>query len=219
MTDYHVARKKMVAEQMTARGVQDPRVLDVMGRIPRHEFVDPGMARQAYEDHPLNIGLKQTISQPYMVAFMTEALELKGSESVLEIGTGCGYQTAVLCELCRHIFSIERLSSLSNRARRVLYHLGYINFSLRIGDGTLGWPEKAPFDAILVTAGATEIPQALLKELKEGGRLVMPRGGAESQELVRVRKKRGRFTEEFLGDCRFVKLVGEHGWREEREVG
>ena len=210
--DYSIARKKMVQEQLLARGITDPRVIEVMGRIPRHEFVDEGLASQAYLDHPLNIGLKQTISQPYMVGFMTESLQLKGKERVLEIGTGSGYQTVLLAELCRQVYSIERITTLSNRARRIFYKLGYSNIILRIGDGTLGWPEEAPFDAILVTAGSPQIPRPYMDQLSEGGTLVIPRGNEASQDLVRIRKKNGKFQEEILSECRFVKLYGEHGW-------
>ena len=203
----------MVAQQLVERGIRDARVVEAMGRVPRHEFVDPGMAAQAYLDHPLNIGCKQTISQPYIVALMTQALELKGGEKVLEIGTGSGYQTAILAELARQVFSIERVTTLSNRARMVLYRLGYSNVTLRIGDGTLGWPEEAPFDAVLVTAGSPSVPEVYLEQLAEDGRLVIPRGDEESQELVRVRKRQGRFVEENLGACRFVKLYGQYGWQ------
>ncbi len=210
--DYSIARKKMVQEQLLARGITDPRVIEVMGRIPRHEFVDEGLASQAYLDHPLNIGLKQTISQPYIVGFMTESLQLKGHERVLEIGTGSGYQTVLLAELCRQVYSIERITTLSNRARRIFYKLGYSNIILRIGDGTLGWPEEAPFDAILVTAGSPQIPRPYMDQLSEGGTLVIPRGNEASQDLVRIRKKNGKFQEEILSECRFVKLYGEHGW-------
>ncbi len=203
----------MVAQQLVERGIRDARVVEAMGRVPRHEFVDPGMAAQAYLDHPLNIGCKQTISQPYIVALMTQALELKGGEKVLEIGTGSGYQTAILAELARQVFSIERVTTLSNRARMVLYRLGYSNVTLRIGDGTLGWPEESPFDAVLVTAGSPSVPEVYLEQLAEDGRLVIPRGDEESQELVRVRKRQGRFVEENLGACRFVKLYGQYGWQ------
>lgn len=195
------------------RGIRDARVLEAMSRVPRHEFVDPGLAAQAYLDHPLNIGLKQTISQPFIVALMTQGLELLGKEKVLEIGTGSGYQTVLLAELSRQVYSIERITSLSNQARRTLYRLGYVNFSLRIGDGTLGWPEEAPFDAILVTAGSPRIPASLLDQLSEGGRLIIPRGGEHQQELVRVHRQGGDFQEEVLTDCRFVKLYGKHGWK------
>jgi len=210
--DYHIARKRMVEQQLIARGVTDPRVLEVMGRLPRHEFVDPGMAAQAYEDHPLNIGMKQTISQPFIVGLMTQSLELTGKEKVLEIGTGSGYQTAILAELSRHVCTIERVTTLSNRARRALYQMAYLNVSLRIGDGTLGWPEEAPFDAMIVTAGSPGLPEVYVDQLAEGGRLVIPRGGEEAQDLIRIRKKDGRVTEETLTACRFVKLYGRHGW-------
>lgn len=217
--DYPVARKKMVEEQLIARGIRDPRVLEVMGRIPRHEFVDPGLASQAYLDHPLNIGFKQTISQPYIVALMTESLRLTGGEKVLEIGTGSGYQTAILAELGRHVYSIERIAPLSNGARRTLYRLGYVNFTLRIGDGTAGWPEAGPFDAILVAAAAHAIPPPYLEQLAEGGRLVMPRGDETVQDLVRLTKKGGKIQEESLCECRFVKLYGEYGWQEKDDEG
>jgi protein-L-isoaspartate(D-aspartate) O-methyltransferase len=212
--DFHIARKKMLEQQLIARGIRNPRVLEAMGRVPRHEFVDPGMAAQAYLDHPLNIGCKQTISQPYIVGLMTQSLGLKGSEKVLEIGTGSGYQTAILAELTKQVFSVERVNTLSNRARMALYRLGYSNVSLRIGDGTTGWPEEAPFDAILVTAGAPEVPQVYADQLAEGGRLVIPCGDEAAQDLMRVRKVDGRLVEENLGACRFVKLLGQHGWRE-----
>ncbi len=215
--DFPIARKKMVEKQLIEREIRDPRVLDVMGRVPRHEFVDPGMAAQAYQDMPLNIGLKQTISQPYMVALMTELLRLTGAEKVLEIGTGSGYQTAILAELARQVFSIERLSTLSNRARRTLYRLGYVNVTLRIGDGTVGWPEETPFDAIIVTAGAPEVPQVYKDQLAENGRLVIPRGGEESQDLVLIRRRGETFHEEAKVPCRFVKLVGRHGWQANSE--
>ncbi len=213
--DYTVARKRMVEGQLVGRGIQDSRVIEVMGRVPRQEFIDPGIALQAYEDRPLNIGFKQTISQPYMVALMTEALRLTGPEKVLEIGTGCGYQTAVLCELAKHVYSIERLRELSNRARKTLYRLGYFNFDLRIGDGSLGWAEAAPFDAICVTAAAREVPAPYREQLGEGGRLVIPIGGEESQELIRVTRRKRRFEEEAVTGCRFVKLIGQYGWSDE----
>ena len=214
--DFAVARKRMVKEQLKGRGINDPRVLEAMSRIPRHEFVDEGMASQAYEDRPLSIGLKQTISQSYMVALMTESLGLQGHERVLEIGTGCGYQTAVLAELCRHVYSGERLSSLSNKARRTLYRLGYINFTLRIGDGTLGWPEESPFDAILVTAASPQVPPTYLKQLSpNNGHLVLPKGSELEQELIHVGLKQGQVVEKSLSACRFVKLYGQHGWANE----
>ncbi|MBI2980750.1 MAG: protein-L-isoaspartate(D-aspartate) O-methyltransferase [Deltaproteobacteria bacterium] len=210
--DFSVARKRMIQEQLVDRGIRDPRVLEVMERIPRHEFVDPGFAAQAYEDRPLNIGLKQTISQPYMVGYMTEGLKLSGGEKILEIGTGSGYQTAVLCELVAQVHSIERLTPLSNAARKRLYRLGYMNFDLRIGDGTLGWPEAAPFDGILVTAATPSIPPPYLEQLKPKGRLILPVGSESQQELIRVTRMTKGFKEERLISCRFVKLCGEFGF-------
>ncbi|QQR82079.1 MAG: protein-L-isoaspartate(D-aspartate) O-methyltransferase [Deltaproteobacteria bacterium] len=212
--DFHIARKKMVNEQLLARGISDPHVIEVMSRTPRHEFVDSGMTNQAYQDHPLNIGLKQTISQPHIVAFMTQALELTGQEKVLEIGTGSGYQTAILSQLTKKVYSIERLTSLSNKARRTFYRLGLLNITLRIGDGTLGWPEESPYDAIIVTAASPHVPEAYLNQLAEGGRLVIPVGSEEVQTLIRIRKKSGRLEQEKLTECRFVKLVGQYGWQE-----
>ncbi|MBI4238153.1 MAG: protein-L-isoaspartate(D-aspartate) O-methyltransferase [Deltaproteobacteria bacterium] len=209
----HVARRRMVREQLERRGVRDPRVLSVIGKVPRHLFVEEGLWDQAYSDRPLTIGEGQTISQPFIVGYMTAQLRLTGTERVLEIGTGCGYQTAVLCSLAREVYSIERIATLSHRARRVLYDLGLVNFSLRIGDGTVGWPEAAPFDAIIVTAGGPEIPQAFLAQLADGGRLVIPVGSTEAQTLLRVTRKGAQFTQDTLTDCRFVKLVGAYGWR------
>lgn len=214
---YKIARQRMVETQLIPRGIKDKRVLDAVKKVPRHPFVDEAFYGQAYGDFPLPIGEEQTISQPFMVAVMTEALELKGDERVLELGTGSGYQTAILAELCHKVFSIERISSLAGRARKVLDKLGYGNVVVRIGDGTLGWKEEAPFDAIIVTAGAPEIPQPLTEQLKIGGRLVIPVGGEFMQSLIRVRKTEKGIEKEDMGGCRFVKLIGEHGWKVERE--
>ncbi|MDO8445878.1 MAG: protein-L-isoaspartate(D-aspartate) O-methyltransferase [Deltaproteobacteria bacterium] len=214
---YKIARQRMVETQLIPRGIKDKRVLDAVRKVPRHLFVDEAFYGQAYGDSPLPIGEEQTISQPFMVAVMTEALELKGDERVLELGTGSGYQTAILAELCHKVFSIERISSLAGRARKVLDKLGYGNVVVRIGDGTLGWKEEAPFDAIIVTAGAPEIPQPLTEQLKIGGRLVIPAGGEFMQSLIRVRKTENGIEKEDLGGCRFVKLIGEHGWKVEKE--
>lgn len=209
-------RKKMVDTQIRARGVRDERVLRAMEKIPRHLFVEPALEDQAYADTPLPIGEGQTISQPYMVALMTEAMNLKGQEKVLEIGTGSGYQTAILAELSEQVFSIERISTLAAQARKILDALKYFNVAIRVGDGTLGWREEAPFDAIIVTAGAPNIPRPLVEQLAIGGRLVIPVGGRFTQELYRVTRLSDdpeAVKKEALGGCRFVDLIGEHGWR------
>lgn len=214
---YAPARERMVTEQLERRGIRDARVLAAMRKVPRHVFVEPSLAPQAYEDSPLPIGQEQTISQPYMVAIMTEALALHGDERVLEIGTGSGYQTAVLAELADRVYSIERIPALAERAQRILSHLGYENVSIQIGDGSLGFPEAGPFGAIIVTAGAPAIPQPLVEQLQSGGRLVVPVGPPQAQTLRRVLKKEEGIEQEELVGCVFVKLVGEHGWREEEQ--
>jgi protein-L-isoaspartate(D-aspartate) O-methyltransferase len=214
--NFEVARKRMVETQIVARGIHDRRVIEAMLKIPRHLFVEEAMAAQAYNDNPLPIGEKQTISQPYMVALMTELLELKGKEKVLEIGTGSGYQAAVLAVLAERVCTMERIRPLAMRARKVLDGLGLLNVNIRVADGTCGWEEEAPFDAILVTAGAPEIPNALVSQLAVGGRLVLPVGDQFSQTLVRiVRQRDGSCTIEDSIGCRFVKLVGKHGWESE----
>jgi len=212
---YSVARRRMVSEQIMPGGVHDLRVLEVMGIVPRHEFVSPGMEPQAYEDRPLPIGLGQTISQPLIVAMMTEALALGGTEKVLEIGTGSGYQAAILAELAKEVYTIERVRELSINARKTLYKLGYDNIKLRIGDGTLGWPEEAPYDRIIVTAGAPHVPEELVGQLAEDGRMVIPVGGQDVQQLDVVLKKDGGVHTRSLTACRFVKLVGNQGWKGE----
>ncbi|MCX5834710.1 MAG: protein-L-isoaspartate(D-aspartate) O-methyltransferase [Deltaproteobacteria bacterium] len=210
-------RVKMVDSQIRSRGVADIRVLKAMEKIPRHLFIDEGLIDQAYNDNPLPIGERQTISQPYMVAVMTEALELQGSEKVLELGTGSGYQTAILAELAERVFSIERISLLASKARKVLESLGYFSVVIRVGDGTYGWSEEAPFDGIIVSAGSPDIPRPLVEQLAVGGRLVIPVGGRYSQTLYRVTRLSENVEDvkkEDLGGCRFVNLIGEHGWRE-----
>jgi protein-L-isoaspartate(D-aspartate) O-methyltransferase len=177
--------------------------------------VEEALQNQAYSDHPLPIGEKQTISQPYMVALMTEALLLTGKEKVLEIGSGSGYQTAILAELSEKVFSIERIRSLAIRARKLVYELGYFNVEIKIFDGTLGWMEESPFDAIMVTAGSPDIPQSMIDQLAMGGRLVIPVGDAHTQDLLRVTKIEGGIKKEDLGGCRFVKLIGKYGWEDE----
>lgn len=200
---------------MIPGGVRDRRVLEVMGKIPRHRFVEKGLEDQAYLDRPLKIGSGQTISQPLMVAMMTEVLALTGDEKVLEIGTGSGYQTAVLAELAKKVYTIERLQALSVGARKILYRLSYNNVEFKIGDGTLGWPEEAPFDAIIVTAAGPEIPPALKEQMAVGGRMVIPMGAFELQKLCLVRRGKKDWSTEVLSECRFVKLVGKGGWGDE----
>ena len=212
--DYLRAREKMVEEQIAARGVKNPRLLAAMRKIPRHLFVDPGLLQRAYDDSSLPIGQKQTLSQPYMAARMTEALELSGEERVLEIGTGSGYQTALLAELSFNVFSVEKIRGLATKARGLLDRLQYHNVAIQVGDGTIGWPEHSPFDAIMVTAGAPDLPRPLLEQLALDGRLVIPVGDEQAQVLVRVTRRASKFEEEQLGDCRFVKLWGKFGWQE-----
>ncbi|MBM4283896.1 MAG: protein-L-isoaspartate(D-aspartate) O-methyltransferase [Deltaproteobacteria bacterium] len=211
---YQKVRADMVEAQIRRRGVSDPRVLRALTKVPRHLFVPSHLWEQAYGDHPLPIGEDQTISQPYIVALMTEALDLTGAEKVLELGTGSGYQAAVLGELAREVYTIERLASLAESARLVLERLGYTNIHVRIGDGTLGWPEESPFDAILVTAGSPQVPRPLVEQLALNGRLVIPVGDQYSQTLTRVRKTAAGLQHDYLGGCRFVRLVGAHGWQE-----
>lgn len=199
-------RKEMVLKQIQGRGVKDPRVLWAMRTVPRHLFVPEKYSKEAYADRPLPIGHDQTISQPYIVAYMTEALGLKGDERVLEIGTGSGYQAAVLSMLVREVYSIEILEPLAEEAARRLKELGYENVEVRCGDGYLGWPDKAPFDAIIVTAAPPEIPQELVKQLKVGGRMVLP-VGVGSQDLIRVTKIQSGIRKENLLPVRFVPMV------------
>ncbi len=206
-------RSRMVTSQIEARGVKDERVIRVMREVPRHLFVEEALWERAYDDHPLPIGEGQTISQPYMVAVMTEALRLKGSEKVLEIGTGSGYQTAILAELAQQVFTIERIDNLTKMARRNLDRLGYTNVVFRTGDGTIGWQDQAPFDGVVVTAGAPDVPKYLFEQLAEGGRMVVPIGGMHGQELVVVRKKDGAPVRTTHFGCVFVPLIGKNGWK------
>jgi protein-L-isoaspartate(D-aspartate) O-methyltransferase len=206
------ARRQMVQMQLAARGIHDERVLEAMGKVPRHLFVPEEMREHAYEDSPLPIGEGQTISQPYIVAKMTEALSLNPHDRILEIGTGSGYQAALLAELAGHVYGIELLASLLDRAHRILGRLGYENITLRQGDGTLGWTEFAPYNAIMVTAGAPHVPEPLERQLAVGGRMVIPVGDRYSQELVTVIKRPEGMAHMNLGGCRFVNLMGEQGW-------
>jgi protein-L-isoaspartate(D-aspartate) O-methyltransferase len=214
--DFTVSRKRMVDSQLIARGISDRRVIEAMLAIPRHIFVEEAMAAQAYSDSSLPIGDKQTISQPYIVARMTEMLQLKGGEKVLELGTGSGYQAAVLAKLADRVYTVERIRPLALKARKALDSLGLLNVNLKIGDGTEGWWAEAPFDAILVTAGAPDIPVDLIDQLAIGGRMVIPVGDRVDQVMTLVTKNRdGSFDREDSIGCRFVKLVGKHGWNSE----
>ncbi len=215
-SDYAIARRRMVEQQITGRGIADSGVINAMLTVPRHLFVEQGLESQAYSDFPLPIGHKQTISQPFIVAYMTEALLLEGGERVLEIGTGSGYQAAVLARLARHVYTVERIPDLARTARRALDKAGAYNVHIKVDDGTCGWPDQAPFNAIMTTAGAPDVPEALKAQLEIGGRLVIPVGGSGAQVLKRIRRvSQGQFTEESLLDCRFVPLIGKHGWSAE----
>jgi protein-L-isoaspartate(D-aspartate) O-methyltransferase len=212
--DFQELRKIMVDTQLIPRGIKDKGVLEAMLKVPRHLFVDMPNRSNAYEDMALPIGNEQTISQPYMVAVMTELLELKGCERVLEVGTGSGYQTAILCELSKEVYSIERIESLARNAEERLRGIGYSNFYITTGDGTEGLKEKAPFERIIITAGTPEVPEPLKDQLSEGGVLVAPVGGRFSQQLVKMKKERGRLRTEPHIPCVFVPLIGRYGWRE-----
>jgi len=211
---YRQARERMIQEQLVSRGINDPRVLRAMAKVPRHLFLEGALWDQAYKDHPLPIGADQTISQPYMVALMAQALELKGAERVLEVGTGSGYAAAVLSELCTEVFTVEAVEELALKAHTLLRRLGYRNVSVRVGDGTLGWEEQAPFDAAIISAAAPCIPRPLLEQLKTPGYLVFPMGEKELQALVRIRKDTVGIREEYLCECQFVKLRGRYGWED-----
>ncbi len=203
----------MVEYQLRARGIQSEVVLQVIEKIPRHLFVPEKLQEYAYEDHPLSIGCGQTISQPYMVAIMTELLELKTSDRVLEVGTGSGYQTAVLAEIAQHVVSIERIKELAEKAEQRLMNLGYTNIKIVCGDGSLGYPPEAPYDAIIVTAGSPEVPESLKKQLNEGGRLIIPVGGSNLQVLLKIIKKGNDYRIEKHTSCIFVPLIGSEGWK------
>lgn len=213
--DYSIARRRMVAQHVVARGITDTNVIRVMKEVPRHVFVEEALQSQAYTDYALPIGEKQTISQPFIVAAMTQALALKKDDRVLEVGTGSGYQAAVLSRLVSHVYSVERIVSLARRARRILDSIHYSNVHIHVADGSSGWAEQAPFDAIIVTAGSPQVPQHYLDQLSLGGRLVIPVGNETSQVLKRfIRTADQTFSQEDLLDCRFVPLIGQHGWSE-----
>jgi protein-L-isoaspartate(D-aspartate) O-methyltransferase len=212
--EYAAQREEMIEKQLRRRGIQDAAVLAAMAQVPRHEFVSQDVRPHAYDDLPLPIGSGQTISQPYIVAAMTAALHLLPSDRVLEIGTGCGYHAAVLSRLAKEVFTIERRPELASSASAKLAQLGYLNAHVHCGDGTLGLPELAPFDAILVAAAAPAVPKPLLAQLAEGGRIILPVGGSEHQELQLIEKRGDTFPTKMLEGCRFVPLLGHHGWQE-----
>lgn len=213
--EFERLRNLMVDTQLVSRGIKDERVLAAMRKVPRHLFIDETLIDRAYEDHALPIGEEQTISQPYMVAIMTELLELRGNERVLEIGTGSGYQCAILAELASKVYSIERVNALAIKSKRLLDSLGYKNIEIRVANGTYGWKEESPFDGIIVTAGAPEIPETLIEQLVVGGKLVIPVGDRWSQILIKVTKTpEGAITQSITG-CIFVPLLGGLGWKEE----
>ncbi|MBN1930320.1 MAG: protein-L-isoaspartate(D-aspartate) O-methyltransferase [Desulfobacterales bacterium] len=211
---YKRLREEMVRLQIESRGVKDSNVLSAMRKVPRHLFVSEALMDQAYGDFPLPIGEQQTISQPYIVAEMTQALELCKEDRVLEIGTGSGYQAAILAELAYRVYTIERLYPLYINARNLFDRLHYYNIVTKYSDGTCGWEDESPFDAIIVTAGAPEIPLNLINQLVIGGRMVIPVGDQYVQDLIKLRRDENGILKTSLGGCRFVKLVGEHGWRE-----
>jgi protein-L-isoaspartate(D-aspartate) O-methyltransferase len=213
--DFKELRDFMVKTQLIPRGIKDERVLNAMKKVPRHLFIDESIQYMAYDDMALSIGKGQTISQPYMVAVMTELLELKGNEKVLEIGTGSGYQAAILAELAKDVYTVERVALLANRTEERFHSLGYNNIHIKVGDGTLGWSEEAPFDRIIITAGTPRIPEPLIEQLFEGGIIIAPVGDRFSQQLLKVRKSKGKLLEDYHTPCVFVPLIGEHGWKGE----
>ena len=213
MKDTLIARKNMVDEQLVRRGVKDQRVLNAFLEVPRHKFVEEYLKYKAYDDYPLSIGYGQTISQPYMGALMTEAINPQPAERILEIGTGSGYQAAILSRLCSAVYTIERISALASRARKALDDLGYFNVHIRLGDGTMGLPQDTPYDGIIVTAGAPHVPESLIGQLRENGRIIIPVGDEGIQDLKRIIRTNDGVKEESLGGCRFVKLIGKNGWQ------
>lgn len=210
--DYSALREAMVRTQLIPRGIKDTRVLEVMSRVPRHIFVDSSIQNSAYDDMALPTADGQTISQPYMVAVMTELLELRGSEKILEIGTGSGYQAAILAELSREVYTVERFPDLADKAGERLAMLSYKNIFIKTGDGTLGWPEEAPFDRIIVTAGSPAVPEPLIEQLRSGGILIVPVGDRYSQRLLKIKQTGEGPIKEFHTPCVFVPLVGKFGW-------
>lgn len=213
--NFEAAREQMVEEQLRGRGIRDERVLMAMRKVPRHLFVDATQRDRAYEDSPLPIEGEQTISQPYMVALMVEILELRGNEKVLEVGTGSGYQAAVLAELTTQVYTIERIPDLAAQARARLNDLGYGDrIQIRTGDGAQGWSEEAPFDGVVVAAATREVPRPLVEELSPSGALVLPLGEIDLQGLARIRRGKQGLQVDYFGECRFVKLIGPYGWED-----
>ena len=213
--EFRELRDLMVKTQLIPRGIKDERVLAAMKKVPRHLFVDESMQHRAYDDSALSIGEGQTISQPYMVAVMSEFLELKGTEKVLEIGTGSGYQAAVLAGLAKEVYTVERIAVLAERAEERYHALGYANIHVKIANGTLGWPEASPFDRIIITAGTPKVPDPLLLQLADQGILIAPVGDRFSQQIIKVKKTGDKVVEEYLTPCIFVPLIGEYGWKKE----
>ncbi|MCP4367226.1 MAG: protein-L-isoaspartate(D-aspartate) O-methyltransferase [Deltaproteobacteria bacterium] len=210
---YERQREEMVKRQIIARGITDEKVVTAMRNVPRHLFISEALTDQAYGDFPLPIGEQQTISQPYIVAEMTQALELSKEDRVLEIGTGSGYQAAIIAQIAYRVYTIERIHSLLLKARSLFDRLLYHNIITRYSDGTTGWADESPFDAIIITAGAPSIPETLVNQLAEGGRMAIPVGDQYSQELIKIHRGKNGIHKTSLGGCRFVKLIGEHGWR------
>ena len=214
-SDFQKVRDRMVEDQLIRRGIHDPKTLEAMRQVPRHLFVEDALQNQAYADFPLPIGRGQTISQPFIVALMTQALGLQGHESILEIGTGSGYQAAILSLICEKVYTVERIDTLLVNARSIFDKLHYLNILTKLDDGTNGWPEYAPYDVIIVTAGGPKVPEPLLDQLADPGRLVIPVGDRGTQNLQLVTKKDGAITEKTIEYVRFVNLIGSHGWQSE----
>ncbi|MCD6232240.1 protein-L-isoaspartate(D-aspartate) O-methyltransferase [Candidatus Aerophobetes bacterium] len=217
--DYTKLRQRMVEEQLISRGIKDKRVLTAFLKVEREKFVPKNLRKEAYEDFPLSIGEGQTISQPYMVALMTQCLKLQGEEKILEVGTGSGYQTAILAELSKEVFSLERIEKLAHKARRILHNLGYTNVQIFVANGTLGWEEFSPYDRILVTAGAKEVPLPLIEQLKDEGIMVIPVGDLYSQKLKVIEKRGDVINSRTVESCIFVPLIGKYGWDESVKNG